>query len=418
MHSAMLNSEATWSRFNNNGIATSSRGAHMVNIAGEQRQVQTTQSEVSADLIDLALGHPSPGLLPLSLLRGAVRRLRREDRLLLQYGYEQGDLRFRSLLAGFLSGGYGLEVSPEELFVSAGVSQALDLICSLFTRPGDRVLVEEPSYFLALRIFADHGLRVEGLATDRQGLLPDALQERLRKTRPAPALLYTVPTYHNPAGTTLPQDRRERIVELCREHGVLLVADEVYHLLSFAGAPPSPLAALARGGGVLSLGSFSKILAPGLRLGWIQGSPELLRTLATCGFLDSGGGLAPFTSAVVRSALERGDQKTHVSKLRGTYGSRARAMGASLKRALGERAGGAAMIEPAGGFFYWVRLEGMDTEELLVRARERGVTFAPGRRFSTRGGMQDCLRLSFSYYDEQRIGEGISRLAEAIGLFR
>jgi 2-aminoadipate transaminase len=376
-------------------------------------ETQTTQTEVSSGLIDLALGHPSLELLPLEILRAAASdRLGREDRSFLQYGFEQGDLRFRTSLARFLSESYAVEVSPESLFVSGGVSQALDLICSLFTRPGDLIFVEEPTYFLALRIFADHGLKVEGLPTDRLGLIPEELRKRLSQRKPV--LLYTIPTHQNPTAASLPEDRRKHLVSLCRERGVLLVADEVYHLLTYAGEPPRPLAAFIEEGGVLSLGSFSKILAPGLRLGWIQGAPELLGRLSASGFLDSGGGLAPFTSAVVRSALERGDQETHVSKLRGTYGSRARAMGESLRRALGERSGGAVMVEPAGGFFYWLRLEGMDTEELLGRAREGGVTFAPGRRFSTRGGMQDCLRLSFSYYDEQRIGEGISRLAEAI----
>jgi 2-aminoadipate transaminase len=383
--------------------------------------LQTTQSEVPADRIDLALGHPSPSLLPLGLLREAsARRLRQKDRSFLQYGYEQGDLRFRTRLARFLSWGYTpqaghpVEVSPEELFVSGGVSQALDLICSLFTRPGDRVLVEEPSYFLALRIFADHGLRVEGLATDRHGLLPGALRERLRRDRPAPALLYTVPTHHNPAGTTLPVDRRQQILQLCREHGVLLVADEVYHLLTFAGAPPPPFGSFAAAGGVLSLGSFSKILAPGLRLGWIQGAPPLLRRLATCGFLDSGGGLAPFTSAVVGSLLERGAQEKHLRKLRQAYGSRARALAAACSKLLGTPE-----QLPAGGFFLWLRLPGIaDTEALLPEARAAGVTFAPGSRFSTRGGQRDFLRLSFSYYGVPQLEEGVARLAEAVGRVR
>ncbi len=375
--------------------------------------MQTTQSEVSADRIDLALGHPSPALLPLELLRqAAARRLRQKDRSCLQYGYEQGDLRFRTQLARFLSRGYASEVSPEELFVSGGVSQALDLICSLFTRPGDRVLVEEPSYFLALRIFADHGLRAEGLATDRHGLLPEALQESLRKTRPA--MLYTVPTHHNPAGTTLPSDRRERILELCREHGVLLVADEVYHLLTFAAAPPPAFGSFAGRGGVLSLGSFSKILAPGLRLGWIQAAAPLLRRLATCGFLDSGGGLAPFTSAVVGSLLERGAQDAHLRKLCGIYGSRARALAAGCSKLLGF-----AGEPPAGGFFYWVRLPGLaDSEALLPEARAAGVTFAPGSRFSTLGGQREFLRLSFSYYEQRQLEEGVARLAEAFRRFR
>lgn len=373
--------------------------------------VQTTQAEVSSGLIDLALGHPSPELLPLELLRDAAAdRLGQGDRSFLQYGCEQGDPRFRTSLARFLSESYAVEVSPESLFVSGGVSQALDLVCSLFTRPGDLAFVEEPSYFLALRIFADHGLEVEGLPTDRFGLITEELRRRLRRRRPV--LLYTVPAHQNPTGATLTEARRERLVALCREHGVLLVADEVYHLLSYAGEPPPPLAASAGEGGLLSLGSFSKILAPGLRLGWVQAAPKLLERLSGCGFLDSGGGLAPFTSAVVRSALEQGAQRAHLNKLRGVYGGRARAMGASLRRALGERA---LIAEPAGGFFYWVRLEGLpDTEELLVRARARGVAFAPGRRFSTSGAKRDCLRLSFSYYGEEQIEEGIARLAEAI----
>ena len=372
---------------------------------------QTTQSEVSADLIDLAIGHPGPDLLPLELLReAAAHRLGQGDRSFLQYGYEQGDHRFRTQLARFLSRQYSAEVSPDELFVSGGVSQALDLICSLFTRPGDLVFVEEPSYFLALRIFADHGLRVEGLPTDPHGLVPEALRDRLRERRPV--LLYTVPTHQNPTGVTLPEARREQVLALCREHGVLLVADEVYHLLTYSDAPPRPLGAYAGQGGVLSLGSFSKVLAPGLRLGWIQGAPDLLRRLATCGFLDSGGGLAPFTSAVVRSLLELGTQEAHLERLRSIYGARAQAMAAGLESSLGDAA---SSMTPAGGFFFWVRLAGTaDTGKLLSRARAGGVTFVPGSRFSTCMAQGDCLRLSFSYYDEEHIARGVARLAAVL----
>jgi 2-aminoadipate transaminase len=385
----------------------------MVNSQWENCKVAkgTIQAEVSPNLIDLAIGHPGPELLPLELLRDAAARiLGQGDRSFLQYGYEQGDLRFRAELSRFLAWEYAMEVSPDSLFVSNGVSQALDLICSLFTRPGDRVFAEEPCYFLALRIFGDHGLNVEGLPTDELGLIPEALERRLGRQRPV--LLYTIPTHQNPTGATLPDARRERLVALCRQYGVLLVADEVYHLLTYAGAPPQPLAAFAGAGGILSLGSFSKILAPGLRLGWVQGAPDLLERLSGCGFLDSGGGLAPFTSAVVRGALEQGALMGHLRRLRDTYGSRARAMAQSLRRSL---AGRARIAEAGGGFFHWVRLEtGQDTEELLPLARARGVTFMPGRRFSTRGEKRDCLRLSFSYYGEDQIEEGIGRLSAAI----
>jgi len=163
---------------------------------------------------------------------------------------------------------------------------------------------------------------------------------------------------------------------------------------------------------VLSLGSFSKILAPGLRLGWIQGSADLLRRLATCGFLDSGGGLAPFTSAIVRSLLEQGAQEAHLQRLRSTYGARVQALAAALQASLGAAA---VTLSPAGGFFLWVRLEGVaDTGKLLARARAGGVTFVPGSRFSTRGQQGDCLRLSFSYYDEAHLAEGSARLAAVV----
>ncbi len=372
---------------------------------------QTTQREVDPGIIDLAIGHPGPELLPLELLRdAAAHRLAQGDRSLLQYGYEPGDLRFRTELARFLTREYAFEVRPDELFVSGGASQALDLVCSLFTRPGDLVLVEEPTYFLALRIFADHGLRVQGVATDGDGLVPDALRDRLHRDRPV--VLYTVPTHQNPTGATLPAARRDALLALCRERGVLVVADEVYHMLTFAGEHPRPFAASAAQGGVLSLGSFSKILAPGLRLGWVQGPPDLLQRLSSCGLLDSGGGMGPFTSAVVRSMLEIGTLEAHLLRLREAYRSRAQAMAAGLESLPGERARWRA---PAGGFFFWVRLEGPDrAEELLPRARARGVTFAPGGRFSTRGSLEEFARLSFSYYDEKRITEGISRLAAAL----
>lgn len=372
---------------------------------------QTTQREVAPGIIDLAVGHPSLELLPLDLLRdAAAQRLGQRDPSPLQYGYEQGDLRFRTELARFLSRGYGAAVSAEELFVSGGVSQALDLICSLFARPGDLVLVEEPTYFLALRIFADHGLRVQGVATDDKGLIPEALRDLLRGSRPV--MLYTVPTHQNPTGATLSGARRQQVLALCREHGVLLVADEVYHLLTFDGAPPRPLAASAAEGGLLSLGSFSKILGPGLRLGWVQGSAGLLQRLSTCGFLDSGGGLAPFTSAIARTMLEAGTQQAHLELLRDTYRARARVMAASLEESLGGRARWTA---PAGGFFFWLRLEGVeDTAVLLERCRARGVTFAPGSRFSTCGDLRNFARLSFSYFDEARIAQGVGRLAEAL----
>lgn len=376
---------------------------------------QILQSPIPPHLIDLGVGNPAPELLPLDLLRqAAAHALAQGGAAPLQYGYEAGDIRFREALAGFLTVQYDLKIDPGQLFASNGVSQALDLLCTLHTQPSDVVFVEEPTYFLALRIFADHRLRVVGLPTDEHGLVIETLEDALQRQRPT--LLYTIPTHQNPSGATLPLQRRQRLVELSQQHGFLVLADEVYHCLSYDDAAPPPLASFVDSGSVLSLGSFSKILAPGLRLGWVQGRADRLQTLAQCGLLDSGGGLNPFTAAIVRSALELGLQRQHLDRLRQVYAGRLAALDAALQRHL---AGQLSYRRPDGGFFIWAWLaDGQDAEALMASAQAHGVSFRPGVRFSSSGGLRDAIRLCFAYYDEARLTEGVARLAQAIDAVR
>ena len=366
-----------------------------------------TQSETNADVIDFGLGHPGPDLLPLGLMaHAAATRLQGADSSLLQYGYEQGDGYFRQALAAFLSRHYATPVSMDDLFVAGGASQALDLICTLYTQPGDVVFVEEPTYFLALRIFADHRLRTIPIATDADGMLPAAVKAALAVHRPA--LLYTIPSFQNPSGVTLSAARRQELVALAQEHNFLIVADEVYHLLSYGDPPPPPLASYAATGHVLGLGSCSKILAPGLRLGWVQAAPQHIARLVNSGLLDSGGGLNPFTSGIVRVALEEGWQDAHLAHVRQVYGRRANALTAALRTQLGELA---AFSAPVGGYFHWLTLPAhYDGETLARRAATYKVGFRPGARFSATGQLQHCLRLSFAHYDEAQLAEGVSRL--------
>ena len=373
--------------------------------------LRTNQADTAAGMIDLALGHPNPALLPLPIIRRAAEhRLRGGDPSYLQYGYEQGDGYFRRELASFLSRGYGTAVAEEQLFVSAGASQALDLICTLFAAPGDIVFVEEPTYFLALRIFADHRLQVVSIPTDEEGLIVEALEEELAKTRPA--FLYIVPTHQNPSGATLAAERRLRLAELSAEQELLVVADEVYHLLTYEGAAPVPLAGFISEGNVISLGSFSKILAPGLRLGWIQAARKVLLPLMECGMLDSGGGLNPFTSSLVRSALELGLQDRHLDHLRIEYKKRLQAMSSAVRRHL---AGRVYFSQPKGGFYLWLRLTGdQDTAALLTAARRNKVRFVPGSSFSATGKARSHLRLSFCYYSPEELQEGVKRLAASL----
>ncbi len=373
--------------------------------------LRTTQVNLAPGQIDLGVGQPGFDLLPLELLhRAADVRLSAGDPAFLNYGFEQGDGRFRHALAQFLSTGYGFPVTAADLMVTNGASQGLDLICTLFTRPGDTVFVEEPTYFLALRIFADHGLRVVGIPAAAHGLDLDALEEALAQQQPA--LLYTIPTFQNPSGVTLPLAARERLVALSTAHNFLIVSDEVYQLLGYTAAPPPPLAYWAESERVLSLGSFSKILAPGLRLGWIQAEAPLLARLTGSGLLDSGGGLNPFTSNVVRVALEEGWQAEYLAHLRQIYLRRLAAMAAALTSYLGDIA---RFAVPQGGFFFWVALdEGVDTAVLLPTAHRHQTGFQPGIKFSSRGALRNYLRLSFAFYDEAAIAQGVARLRQAL----
>ncbi|MCX7801955.1 MAG: PLP-dependent aminotransferase family protein, partial [Meiothermus ruber] len=303
---------------------------------------------------------------------------------------------------------YGFAVKPETLLVTAGVSQALDLVCTTFTQPGQVVLVEEPTYFLSLGIFRDHHLQVVPIPTDEQGLDVEALEAALRQHRAA--LLYTIPTFQNPTGTTLSQHRRERLVELSQQHGFLIVADEVYQLLGYQAAPPPSLARYLDTGLVLSLGSFSKILAPGLRLGWIQAAPRLLQKLTQNGMVVSGGGLNPFTSSIVRSALELGWQERYLQKLRHTYRGRLEV----LLEALSQN-GLRPRYRPEGGYFVWLELDpAINSQALLERALQTGVRFQPGHRFSSQGRLAHALRLCFAYYEPPELVEGVHRLARAL----
>jgi len=372
---------------------------------------RVAQLEIPEGMIDLGAGQPSPFLLPLERIREAAAACTADaDWQSLAYGYPQGHGLLRESLARFLSDAYGFAVGPENLLITAGASQALDLICTLFTRPGDTVLVEEPTYFLALGIFADHGLEVVSVPMDASGIKLDALEEALAQT--TPALLYTIPTFHNPAGVILSRSRRKALIELSRRHGLRIVADEVYQLLDLGDAPPRPLAAYGEAGQVLSLGSFSKILAPGLRLGWIQAAPEPLHPLAECGLLDSGGGMNPFTAAVVRQFIELGWQAEHLAFLKQTYQSRMAAMDRTLESEFGDAAFFHAV---RGGYFRWVRMdEGVDTAPLLTRAKSNGVSFQPGVRFSVRDGLANYFRISWAYYQEDDLAEGIRRIAQAL----
>ncbi len=375
---------------------------------------QTAQLYIPPDVIDFGAGQPSLHLLPLELLReAAADRFGHDDPAYLAYGAEQGDGYFRKSLAKYLSEHYRMPVDFNDLFITGGASQGLDLICTLFSRPGDTIFVEEPSYFLALRIFADHGLNIVSLPMDDQGLVIEALEQKLLKD--TPAFIYTIPTFHNPSSVTLPADRRDRLVQLGRQHNFPIIADEVYHMLAFSAGPPPPMASNISDSPVISLGSFSKIMAPGLRLGWIQAGADILRRFPACGMVDSGGGLNPFTSGIMRSAIELDLLDRQVNNLKAVYQERKIALSNELRSVLPDSV---RFIEPDGGFFIWLEFaEDIDTGKMLAVARQYNVGFLPGIKFSGEKGLKNYVRLSFADYDVPELEEGARRLGRVIEEF-
>jgi DNA-binding transcriptional MocR family regulator len=245
---------------------------------------------------------------------------------------------------------------------------------------------------------------------DDGGLLLDALDEKLTETRPK--FIYTIPTFQNPSGRTLSQRRRDKLVERAQRHNFLVMADEVYHFLPYTRKPPGPFAAFAEVvEQVISVNSFSKILAPGLRLGWIQAHGTVIKRLVGSGLLDSGGGMNPFTSALVRGLIESGGLEENIARLREEYTRRLNAMDAALRQHLPD----AEYTSPQGGFFFWVRLPGVDAAALRPKARGFKVDIRQGALFSSRMGMQDYMRLSFCFYGPEAIEEGVKRLRDCLG---
>lgn len=386
----------------------------MFSITEQKRQkliTQTTQAWSVPGVTDFGIGQPQDKILPLDILRAAANKeLSKGDLHPLQYGSEYGDGYLRLALAEFLSNAYEIAVDPEPIFITNGNSQALDLVCTIFAKPGETVFVEEPSYFLALDIFRNHHLKIVGIPVDEQGLSIEALEEALKTHRPA--FLYTIPAFQNPTGFTLSVERRQRLVELSQQHSFLIVADEVYQLLNYTVTPPKPMAAYVESGTVLSLGTFSKILAPGLRLGWIQAAQPLINRLASTGYVISGGGLNPFSAAIVRTVIEEGWQQQYLDHLRQLYRQRIEVMDAGLRQHFPDYV---EYVKPGGGYFFWLRFpEEIDTNSFLGKAEALKVGFRPGSKFAANGGLRNYMRLSFAFFSEEEIVRGIETLAKVV----
>ena len=378
--------------------------------------IQFQQVVVPEGLIDLGVGQPNNAILPRDYIRRAAEMQFTDSSEFLQYGAVWGDGYHRVALGEYLTQAYGTPVDPEQLFSTNGNSQALEMLCTVLTKPGDVVLVEEPTYFLAFQMFRDHGLEIRVMPMDHDGVVVDALVEQASAVRAAGkrvAFAYVIPAFQNPTGVTLSAQRRRDLVDAAAEHDVLVVADEVYHLLrTAAGEMPPPMSAFVDRGPILSIGTFSKILAPGMRLGWIHGSVDRLSALADSGLILSGGGLNPVSSSLATAMMRTGWQQEYVEWLRATFARRSSVMVDALREHM---PGWVEFDVPQGGYFIWLRLpEGVDGAELRVRAKNCGVDLRHGSLFSPTGACANHLRLSYAFYDDADIAEGVARLGRAL----
>ena len=369
-------------------------------------RIITFDSEPPPGTIHFGIGQPSADLLPVDLLGQASKSFFESAQPLeLNYGVIEGDARFLESLAEFLTESYGKATTADKLFVTGGNSQALDLVSYILASPGDTVFVEEPSFFLAFQIFRDHGLNIVGIPVDDDGICIDALQQELKVHKPA--FLYTIPSYHNPVGHCTSEERRRQIVELAEKYGFLIVADEVYQLLHYYNAPPHAYGTMIGSNRVVSLGSFSKILAPGMRLGWIQTSTCVRNRILAGGFINAGGSINHISSHIIRQAIQNGSLVVHIEKLQRLYRGRVEAMDDALNSCF---SGIAKWARPDGGYFFWIEFDkSVNTKVVLDNARQFETGFQGGASFSNKRQFNNYMRLSFAHYNEDDIRVGIAR---------
>lgn len=360
------------------------------------------------DILSFAGGLPAPELFPVEAIAQAhADVLRDAGGSALQYSTTEGFAPLRSWIADHLRS-RGIPARPEELLITSGSQQGIDLVSRVFLDPGDVVLVENPTYLAAIQAFAAYQVRLVSVPSDDDDIRVDEVADLIRAHRPK--LIYVVPSFQNPQGTTMPQDRRAQLAEICAAHGVAILEDDPYGELSFTGPAPRPIAATGHGN-VLYLGTFSKTLAPGLRIGWLWGDAGIVRK-ATIAKQAADLHTATLAQRATSQLLTHFDYAGHVANIREVYHERCQTMLSSLAENMPE---GCRWVAPSGGMFVWLRMPPeLDAEQLLADAIARKVAFVPGAAFFVDDVRRNYARLNFSNQPPRSIVEGMRRLGEVM----
>ncbi len=367
------------------------------------------------DIISFAGGLPSPDSFPVEHLRKLVCELfDSEDAFqALQYGTTEGDQHLREILVERYRK-EGLDIGLNNLMITTASQQALDLLPKIFIDPGDKIICGLPSYLGGISAFSYYGAKMEGVRLDKYGMQADLLNEKLKKMKAfgeKPKFIYTIPDFQNPAGITMPESRRQEIIEIARKHDVLIVEDSPYRELRFEGEPQKMIYALDNTGHVISIGTFSKILAPGFRIGWVIAHEKIIDKLVTAK-QTADLCTSPFVQKIAAKYLESGIFDTHLTVIADMYREKRNIMLSALKEYMPE---GVTWTEPEGGLFLFVNLpEYMDAEKLFMQAVEEKVAFVQGNVFFCDGSGKNTMRLNFSFPSKEMNIEGIKRLAKAI----
>ena len=369
-------------------------------------------------IISFAGGFPDPAMFDVEGIKDASSKaLNEEPGGALQYGATEGYQPLREQLSSFMAS-KGATVAPQELIVTTGSQQALDLLGKTMISPGDKVIVEGPTFLATIQCFRLYGAHVISAPTDAHGVKTDELEKLIAEHQPK--FVYLIPTFGNPSGALLSLARRQQVLEMAVKYQTLIVEDDPYGDLYFGEAPPPSLLALSDSvPGSRELlahcGSLSKVLSPGLRIGWMIAPPALLANAVMCKqFSDAH--TSTFAQATAAQYLKAGRMPATLANVRKVYGERAAAMGAALRRELGDAV---AFEQPQGGLFFWARLTGeggktRDAGEFAKKAIEQGVAFVPGAPFYAENPDRATFRLSFATADVAKIEEGMARLARAL----
>jgi 2-aminoadipate transaminase len=370
-------------------------------------------------IISFAGGFPDSAMFDVAGIREASNAaLTEEPGAALQYGATEGYQPLREQLAAFMASKGAADVAPENLIVTTGSQQALDLLGKTLISPGDKVIVEGPTFLATIQCFRLYGAELICAPVDGDGVQTDALEALIAQHRPK--FVYLIPTFGNPSGATLSAQRRKRVLELAVQYQTLVVEDDPYGDLYFGEAPPPSLLALSASvPGSRELlahcGSLSKVLSPGLRVGWMVAPAELLAKATMCKqFSDAH--TSTFAQATAAQYLKAGRMPDTLAHVRKVYSERALAMGNALRKDLGDAI---SFVQPRGGLFVWARLTGAGGKlqsgaELARRAIDKGVAFVPGAPFYAHDPDLATLRLSFATVDVAKIEEGVARLAQAL----